>query len=89
LFFDIFTESRFPEHIGLGDAPTFPRNILVIHVFYLGILLKSSNDSVAIVLAPRKERTESSPLKKNVSAADEGELDKQGGLALAVQNLLS
>jgi len=64
VFFDIFTKIRFPERLGLGDAPTFSRNILVIHVFCLGILLKSSNNPVAIVLAPRKERTESSTLKE-------------------------
>jgi len=64
VFFNIFNAIRFPERIGLGDSPTCPRNILVIHVFCLGILLKSSNDSVATVLAPRKEGTESSRLKK-------------------------
>ena len=42
----------------------FPRNILVIHVFYLGVLVRSPNDSFAISAPAMQERTESSTLKK-------------------------
>ena len=70
--FDIFTKIRFPERIGLGDAPTLSRSILVIHVFYLGVLVRSPNDSFAISGSRDARKSRIIHPQENVSAADEG-----------------
>lgn len=48
----------------MGDAPTLSRGILVLHVFHLGVVVRSPNVSFAISAPALQERAESSTLKK-------------------------